>query len=94
MWLLFGIITVIATLINLILYRMGKDYRLAMVCGLSFTALTLCAQYSQISAWVIAEDWPALMDVVPSMEIALWILTILSIFLNMVPLLCELRNKR
>lgn len=42
MWLLFGILAIIATGINLYLYAVGKDYKLAMALGLSFTALTVC----------------------------------------------------
>ena len=46
-------------LVNLILYFIGKDYKLAMAAGLSLTALTLCAEYSQLASWVEAEDWAA-----------------------------------
>ena len=42
-----------------------------MAIGLSFTALTLCAEYRLVSRWVKAEDWAALSDVVPGMEKAL-----------------------
>jgi len=40
------------------------------------------------------EDWAALMDVVPGMERALWFLTIVSIFLNIAPILLELKDKK
>lgn len=66
-----------------------KGYKLAMAIGLSFTALTLCAEYRLVSRWVKAEDWAALSDVVPGMEKALWFLTIASIFLNIIPILQE-----
>ncbi|WP_019152403.1 hypothetical protein [Robertmurraya massiliosenegalensis] len=82
LFMIFGIIAIVATFINLYLYKVGKDYKLAMAIGLSFTALTLCAEYSLVSMWVEAEDWAALMDVVPGMERALWFLTIVSILLN------------
>lgn len=94
MWLLFGILAIFATAVNLILYFIGKDYKLAMAAGLSLTALTLCAENSQIANWVEAEDWGALADVVPGMERAWWFLTIVSIGLNLIPLLLEYRKNR
>lgn len=93
MWIILGIIAIIATFINLYMYKAGKDYKLAMAMGLSFTALTLCAENSLISNWVKVEDWSALLDVVPTMEKALWFLTIVSILLNIAPIFLELRNK-
>lgn len=76
------------------LYFSGKDYKLAMSAGVSCTALTLCAEYSQIANWVEAEDWAALADVVPGMERVWWFLTIVSIGLNLAPLLLEYRKTR
>ncbi len=93
MWFILGVIAIIATCINLVLYASGKDYKLAMAIGLSFTALTVVADYSMVSSWVEAEDWGALLDVVPIMAAALWVLTILSILLNITPILLELKNK-
>lgn len=94
MWIILGLIAIAATLINLFMYKTGKDYKLAMAAGLSFTALTLCAEYSMVSDWVNVEDWPALLDVVPTMEKALWFLTIVSIILNIAPVFLERINKR
>ncbi|MGE7944823.1 hypothetical protein ACQKNB_22450 [Lysinibacillus xylanilyticus] len=94
MWIILGIIAIVATLINLYMYIAGKDYKLAMAIGLSFTALTLCSEYSLVSGWLKVEDWPALLDVVPVMEKALWFLTIVSILLNITPILLELKGKR
>jgi len=65
---IFGVIAIVATFINLYIYKVGKDYKLAMAIGLSFTALTLCSEYSLVSLWVRVEDWSALGDVVPGME--------------------------
>ncbi|GKV70075.1 hypothetical protein NCCP2716_25730 [Sporosarcina sp. NCCP-2716] len=92
MWLMFGLIAIVATCMNLYLYGTGKEYKLAMAMGISFTALTIAAEYSMVSGWVKAEDWAALLDVVPTMETALWVLTILSVFLNIVPILLELKK--
>ncbi|MCZ8535325.1 hypothetical protein SAMN04487786_0469 [Paenisporosarcina quisquiliarum] len=94
LFMIFGVIAIVATFINLYMYRAGKDYKLAMAMGLSFTALTLCAEYSLVSVWVEVEDWAALMDVVPGMERALWFLTIVSILLNIAPILLERKGKK
>ncbi|MGM7701894.1 hypothetical protein ACSVDE_09185 [Pseudalkalibacillus sp. Hm43] len=94
MWVILGVIAIVATIINLYMYTAGKDYKLAMAMGLSFTALTLCAEYSLVSRWVKVEDWAALLDVVPGMERALWVLTIVSILLNISPIILELRGKK
>ncbi|MFJ7183768.1 hypothetical protein [Lysinibacillus xylanilyticus] len=93
MWLIFGLIAIVATFINLYMYTTGKDYKLAMAMGLSFTALTLCSEYSLVSQWVKVENWPALWEV-PNFERALWFLTGISILLNIAPLLLELKNKK
>lgn len=97
MWLIFGSIAIVITFINLYMYGKGKDYKLAMAMGLSFTALTLVAEYSMVSDWVKAEDWAALSDVVPTMGKALWILTMISILLNIAPVLLgflEQKNRK
>lgn len=94
MWLIFGVIAIIVTFINLYMYKMGKDYKLAMAMGLSFTALTLVSEFSMVSDWVKVEDWAALLDVVPNIETLLWILTIASIVLNIAPIFLELMDKK
>ncbi|MGD6942858.1 hypothetical protein ACQCT6_12560 [Cytobacillus gottheilii] len=94
MWVILGVMAIIATLVNLFMYKAGKDYKLAMALGLSLTALTLCAEYSLVSRWVKVEDWAALLDVVPGMERGLWFLTAVSILLNIAPMLLELRSKK
>ena len=93
MWIIFGVIAIVTTFINLYMYRAGKDYKLAMALGLSFTALTLCAEYSLVSEWVEEEDWSALGEVL-NFERVLWFLTIVSILLNIAPILLELRGKK
>ena len=94
MWIIFGLIAIVATIINLYMYIVGKDYKLAMAIALSFTALTICADYSDLNRWVKAEDWAALSDVVPGMARAFWFLTIVSILLNIAPVLLELKTKK
>lgn len=94
MWFVLGIIAIAATFLNLYLYAVGKDYKLAMAMGLSFTALTVVADYTMVSDWVKAEDWSALLDVVPIMAKALWVLVTLSILLNVTPVVLEWKNKK
>lgn len=93
MWILFGVIALAATLINLYVYAAGKDYKLAMALGLSFTALTLCAEYSLVSEWVNKEDW-SLLGEVPNYGRALWFFTFVSILLNIAPLFLERKGKK
>ena len=94
MFLVMGMFAIIATFLNLYLYKIGKEYKLAMAMGLSFTSLTLVAEHSMIYEWVKVKDWAALLDVVPTMTTALWVLTMISILLNIIPILLELRNKK
>ncbi|MDI7744202.1 hypothetical protein QMK38_19510 [Lysinibacillus fusiformis] len=93
MWLIIGLIAIVATFINLYMYIAGKDYKFAMAMGLSFTALTLCAEYSLVSEWVKKEDW-SLLGEIPNYERALWFLTIVSILLNLAPILLERIGKK
>ena len=76
------------------MYKAGKDYKLAMAMALSFTALTICADYSYLNRWIKVEDWAAISDVVPGMARALWFLTIASILLNISPILLERKGKK
>ncbi|MDO6655495.1 hypothetical protein [Anaerobacillus sp. 1_MG-2023] len=94
MWAILGVIAVVVTVINLSLYAAGKDYKLAMAMALSFTALTICADYSYLNGWIKAEDWAALSDVVPGMARAFWLLTIVSISLNIAPIFLERIRKK
>ncbi|MEH7226339.1 hypothetical protein V7112_21210 [Bacillus sp. JJ1566] len=85
---------ILVTVINLSLYVAGKDYKLAMAMALSFTALTICADYSNLNRWVKVEDWAALSDVIPGMARAFWFLTIVSILLNIAPIFLERKRKK
>ena len=89
MWILLGAIAIGATLVNLFMYHSKKEYKLAMAIALSFTALTLCAEYQMVSVWTRGQDWAAIEDVVPTMGSALWTLTLVSILLNMAPIFLE-----
>lgn len=94
MWIVFGGLALVSTLANLYMYKIGKDYKLAMALGLSFTSLTLSSVYTLVSGWVKSNDWTALLDVVPYLETSLWLLTILSILINISPILLDFKNKK
>lgn len=94
MWMIFGVLAIVATLFNLYMFSVGKDYKLPMAIALSLTALTVCADYSHLAVWVEAEDWSALADVIPGMGRAWWVLTSISIGLNMLPIFLERSRKQ
>lgn len=94
MWIIFGLAAIGATLINLTVFMMEKDYKLTMAIALSLTALTLCAEYSLLNMWVEAKDWAAITDVVPGMSRALWFLTIAAIFMNILPIFLERKRNK
>ena len=94
MWVILGLIAIVITFINLYMYAAGKDYKLAMAMALSFTALTICADYSYLNTWIKVEDWAALSDVVPGMSRAFWFLTTVSILLNITPILLDYKRKK
>lgn len=91
---IFGVLAIVATLSNLYMFSVGKDYKLPMAIALSLTALTVCADYSHLAVWVEAEDWSALADVIPGMGRAWWVLTSISIGLNMLPIFLERSMKK
>lgn len=94
MWMMLGLLAIGATLFNLYTFSVGKDYKLPMAIALSLTALTVCADYSYLTVWVEAEDWSALVDVIPGMGRAWWVLTSISILLNLLPIFLERSKKQ
>lgn len=86
MWLFLGVAAIIAALLNIVCATRNKEAKWFRFISVSLTALTLCAEYSLVEKWVLKEDWSALMDVVPGMSKALWILTIASILINSISL--------
>lgn len=85
MWLALGVAAIAATIMNLYSFLKGKDSSVWMGLGLSFTALTMCAEYHMVSTWAAAEEWGAIEDVVPTMNGALWVLVAISVIINLVP---------
>lgn len=92
MWVLLGVLAILATAANIYLFSRGKDYRFAMVAGLSFTALTLCAEINLVAEWIAREDWSATSEVV-NYQWAVWFGTLVSIMLNTLPLFMEQKGK-
>lgn len=93
MWIILGLIAIVVTFTNLYMFALGKDYKLAMAMGLSFTALTLCAEHSFVSELIIRDDLSALSEV-PNYDRELWFLTIASILLNIAPIFLERKAKK
>jgi putative flippase GtrA len=94
MWFILGLIAIGLTLTNLVLYKMGKDYKLAMALALSFTALTVNSFYSILEQFVFSRDMSALEDIVPYVNKPMFVLIGISIGLNLLPIFIEyLRNK-
>lgn len=80
MWLVFGVGAAAFALLNL--WKLGKKREIFRWASLSFTALALCAFYGDGAARVAGEDWGGLMDTMPTLSRALWILTAASILIN------------
>lgn len=67
MWILFGILSIACTVWNYLYVFKGKNCIQLFMCAVSFAFLTLLDQFHLVATWVKQEDWPALMDTVPSM---------------------------
>ena len=80
MWLVFGVGAAAFALLNLV--KPGEKRETFRWASLSLTALALCAFYGDGAARVAAEDWGGLLDTMPTLSRALWILTVISIGLN------------
>ncbi len=86
MWMLFGVAAFVTAVFNLAWMVRHKETKWFRFASLSLTALTVCAFYGMDAKWVVNEDWSALMDVVPTMSKAVWVMTLGSIVLNGVSL--------
>ena len=84
MWLVFGVGAAAFALFNLV--KPGKKREIFRWASLSLTALALCAFYADGAARVARGDWGGLMDTMPALSRALWILTAASILINGVDL--------
>lgn len=84
MWLIFGIGALIFALLNVITTIKNKNAERYRFLSLSLTSLTVCAFYFDGASRVVKEDWAGLMDIMPTMSKALWVLVLLSIAVNSV----------
>lgn len=83
MWILCGIASLIFTMLHAYAAFSGKSMAKAMAFGaFAFTALTLLSEYAMVVSWVQAEDWSALLDVVPSMLPLLIAYTVILVAAN------------
>lgn len=68
MWLIFGTVAMIAAILNLIWTIRKHEAKWFRFISLSFTALTLCAFYTQAKQWVLMEAADQLLDVMPTLS--------------------------
>lgn len=81
-----GIAAIIFAVLNIVFTLKKKSAELYRFLSLSFTALTVCAFYSSAARDAAEKDWSALMDTVPTISTALWVLVLISILINSVSL--------
>ena len=82
----FGIVAVVAGILNVIWTLRRRETKWFSYISLSFTTLTLCAYYSLAKQWVLSNADDQLLDVMPTLSTVLWVLTIASAILNSVSL--------
>lgn len=88
-WLLLGALAFLLALVNLALALLGKGRGQSgllfgsLACGV----LAMLEEYRLAVEWVQKEDWSALMDVLPGMELVLTAAIFLGLGLNLAALL-------
>ena len=87
-WLLLGALAFLLALVNLVLALLGKKRgQNALLFGsLACGILTMLEEYRLAVEWVQREDWSALMDVLPVMEMVLTAAVFLGLGLNLAAL--------
>lgn len=83
MWIVFGVLSVIFTILNWVfaLRKSDKSYLMAL-CAISFAALSVLMEYSLVVDWVNRSDWAALLDVVPYIYVPIVIYVAVMIIAN------------
>lgn len=81
-----GIAAIVFAVLNIVFTLKKKNTELYRYLSLSFTSLTVCAFYSSAARDVAEKDWSALMDTVPTISTALWVLVLISILINSISL--------
>ena len=82
MWLVFGAAALILAMLNIYQYTSRKPTKWFRFLSLAMTAFTVCSFYGQLNVWVEAGDLAALMDIVPFMGKAVWVLVAASVVIN------------
>lgn len=82
MWLISGLLAIIFAFLNIFYFSKGKDPKFFRFLSLALTAITLCFFYRDAYIHLNNKDWSGLMDIVPTMSKALFILTFASIIIN------------
>ncbi|MBO4459285.1 MAG: hypothetical protein J5778_01360 [Clostridiales bacterium] len=84
MWLVFLIIAVILSVVNLVLSVIGRaKLRNWLTIGaLSFTAFEVWAQYNMVSGFIVNYDFESLYSIVPTMNSMMIIFVLIMILLN------------
>ena len=83
MWIFFSIASVVFTGLHGYAAFSGKSMAKGMAfAAFAFTALTLLSEYAMVVSWVQAEDWSALLDVVPSMFPMLIVYSVILVAAN------------
>lgn len=67
MWAICGTVSVLFLIVGFILaIKKNQNAAYAATSSLAFVALSLLMEYRMVLNWISKEDWPALLDVVPS----------------------------
>lgn len=87
-WLLLGALAFLLALVNLALALLGKGrgQSLLLFGSLACGVLAMLEEYRLAVEWVQKEDWSALMDVLPSMELVLTAAVFAGLGLNLAAL--------
>ena len=86
MWLFFGITAMITAILNVVWTLRHRETKWFRFLSLSLTVFTVCSFYAGAAHWVLAEDWSALMDVLPTTSNLLWFLAVTSVAINSISL--------
>ena len=87
-WLLLGALAFLLALVNLALALLGKGRGQSVLLfgSLACGVLAMLEEYRLAVEWVQKEDWSALMDVLPSMELVLTAAVFAGLGLNLAAL--------
>ena len=82
MFLLFGVASIIFSLLNLVNYFKGKNPKLFRFISMSLLLLTVGLVYELNAQYVLYQDFNGLIDVTPPMRVIVWVFVVSSIIIN------------